>query len=131
MTIVLKPIGYVSAQDQQSDGILRPSSQGRIHLDPQYREGLSGLSAGMPVQVLFHFHLSDGYALTTLSRKSQVMTGVFNTHSPQRPNGIGETIVRIDSIEGGEIAYTGGDMLDGTPVLDIKPWNPSLGNIKA
>lgn len=71
--------------------------------------------------LLFYFHKSEGYNLTTLSRKSNKIMGVFSTRSPNRPNGIGMSIVRFIKKENNRLIFEGVDMLDGTPVLDIKP----------
>ena len=67
---------------------------------------------------------SRDYDLITFARGWQKVTGVFNSHSPRRPNGIGVDIVELVSVEDGELLIEGGDMLPGTPILDIKPVMP-------
>ena len=92
-----------------------------IRICPEYVKGLTDLGPGDRIMVLFHFHLSKDYDLITYARGWQKETGVFNSHSPRRPNGIGVTEVTIVSVDGGVLVVDGGDLLPGTPILDIKP----------
>lgn len=120
--IVFTPIGTVEEASGPEPGTERFfDRQERIRIFPQYAEGLTDLKAGDRIMVLFHFHLSEDYDLVTYARGRQKVTGVFNSHSPRRPNGIGVDEVEIVSVEGGELVIAGGDMLPGTPILDIKP----------
>lgn len=126
MTIEMTPIGFVTSLDFTDkggfDGNISENSA-VLHILPQFKEGLCGLKAGQSIEVLFHFSLSKGYSLTVFSQKHKIETGVFNTHSPNRPNGIGRTVCRIISIDGCDIAVKGSDMFEGTPILDIKPFD--------
>jgi len=79
------------------------------------------LKPGDKITVAFHFHLSKGFELTTVPYLSDTPAGVFSTRSPDRPNGLGITVVDISGIEENRIEFTGADMLDGSPVIDIKP----------
>lgn len=72
--------------------------------------------------LIFHFNKSEGYKLVTDSPSFEQPVGVFSTRSPNRPNGIGVTIVNLISISGSKLVFQGVDMLDGTPLLDIKPY---------
>ena len=124
MAIEFTPIGYVAEASGPAPGSERFfDRRERIQILPEFREGLTGLEAGRKIQVIFHFHLSDGYKLITFARGWGKETGVFNSHSPRRPNGIGVTeapVVSI-SVEDGELVIDGGDLLPETPILDIKP----------
>ena len=112
---VLEASGPTAGEDRFAD------RREKIGIFPEYREGLTGLAAGDSIQILVHFHQSDGYELVTLSRGRGTVTGVFNCRSPRRPNGIGIDEVKIVSVADGVLVIDGGDMLPGTPILDIKP----------
>ncbi len=123
------PIGYIRSPYQKgqavpAQGDLRDGQTARIFLLPQYKEGIADLKAGDYGVILFHFHYAEQKGLTVFSCKFQRPMGVFSTRSPHRPNAIGMTIVQFIRIVGCELEFRGGDMLDGTPVLDIKPWEP-------
>ena len=75
----------------------------------------------MGITLVFYFHKSEGYNLITKSRMSIRPVGVFSTRSPDRPNCIGITEVVIRSVDNNIIEFQGADMLDGTPIIDIKP----------
>ena len=120
--IPFSPIGVVTEASGPEPG------QGRffdrretIRIYPEYARGLTDLEPGARIMLLFHFHLSKDYDLITFARGWQKVTGVFNSHSPRRPNGIGVTEVVIVSIDDGTLVVDGGDLLPGTPILDIKP----------
>lgn len=133
MEIIMRPIGYISSpyqnqQDTPRQGKHKPQVTAMIILDEKYKEGLLGLQAGMQCVVLFNFHKSDDYRLITNSHETGLQMGVFATRSPHRPNGIGMSMITITNITDNIIEFTGVDMLDGTPVLDIKPYVAMLDN---
>jgi len=97
------------------------SSLGYIQMEEEFLEGIRDLKSGMNITLVFYFNQSKGYSLITNSRMSNVPVGVFSTRSPNRPNSIGITEVVIREIKGATIEFKGADMLDGTPVIDIKP----------
>ena len=88
---------------------------------PEYAEGLSGLSAGDSVLVLYWLQHADRDVLLQRPRDGGGERGVFALRSPHRPNPIGAATVRIERIADGCIHVRGLDCLDGTPLLDIKP----------
>ena len=123
--ITLRPIGHV-----ESD-FLRPAppEQIRAHpsrlvLEEEFAEGLEGLQVGDRLTVVFHFHLSQGYALQQHPRGdvSHRKKGVFAICSPHRPNPIGVSFARLIEREGPVLVVRGLDALNGTPLLDIKPF---------
>jgi len=124
-TIVCRPIGRVERDDPErlsGDGLrARPA---RIVLDPALVEGLDGLQPGDDLLVLFWFHKVEGYELRPHPRgdPTRPRRGVFATRSPRRPNPIGATVVRVRRVDGNVLEVIGLDALDGTPVLDIKPY---------
>ena len=124
-TITLTPIGHV-----ESDFAVPAASEemrqhpSRLVLRPDLAEGLDGLAAGDWLVVLFYFHRSQGYELRRHPRgdTSQPIRGVFALRSQYRPNPIGVTVARIEAVEGNVVHVSGLDALDGTPLLDIKPY---------
>ncbi len=128
--ITLHPIGYVERDEGDSalstdEMRLRPA---RILLVPSLTEGLLGLEPGTDILVLYLFHLGTGYSLRLHPQgdHGRPLRGVFATRSPHRPNPIGATVVRIQRIEDNLLEVVGLDALDGSPVLDIKPYVTSF-----
>ena len=120
--ITFAPIGTVLEASDPVPGEERfADRREKVEIYPEYRDGLTGLSAGDAIQIIFHFHQSDSYELVAFARGRGMVTGVFNCRSPHRPNGIGIDEVEIVSIADGVLVIDGGDMLPGTPILDIKP----------
>ena len=125
--IILDPIGYIESEyrDNKStphQGYLKKDSHAKIIIRPAYRDGIRDLQAGMKITLIFSFHKSRGYKLIGPSRMSSRPVGVFSTRSPNRPNSLGISVVEILDIDGDNIYISGADMMDGTPVVDIKPY---------
>ncbi len=99
---------------------------GRVEVDEAFREGIRDLEGFSHVILLYHFHLSEGFDLTVKPFLDKTARGLFATRAPRRPNAIGLSVVRLVSIEGGTLVVEGVDMLDGTPLLDIKPFVPEF-----
>lgn len=87
----------------------------------EYKDGITGIEAGSMIIILFCFSKSEGFELMMRPRGKTELTGVFTSRSPRRPNSIGMTTVKVTAVHDGCIEFYGADMLDGTPVLDIKP----------
>jgi tRNA-Thr(GGU) m(6)t(6)A37 methyltransferase TsaA len=123
-TIVFKAIGYVENEFHEpvSPDKMYPA-ESRIVLDPARGEGLTGLTPGQQVMIIFHFHRAEGYDLLQHPRSdpTRPARGVFALRSPSRPNPIGVTTVDLLAIEGNVLRVQGLDAINGTPVLDIKP----------
>lgn len=131
MDIIMKPIGYIRSEfvrkeDLPSQSILTQDQQATIEVLPEYAEGLDGVRENSYSVILFNFHKSETAPLRVVSRATNKETGVFDTRSPNRPNGIGLSIVKITKVDGNIVEFEGVDMLDGTPVLDIKPYSAHL-----
>ena len=101
--------------------------RGTVELKPEYAEGLQDLDGFSHAVLLCHFHRSSGFALKVVPFLDDTPRGVFATRAPRRPNPIGLSVVRILSVEGNRVNFEGADLIDGTPVLDIKPYVPELG----
>lgn len=131
MEIIMKPIGYIKSrftkkEDLPMQSVLKPDQKATIEILPEFTEGLEGIEAGSYRVILFHFHKSETTPLQVVSRATNKKTGVFDTRSPNRPNGIGLSIVKITKVDENLVEFEGVDMLDGTPVLDIKPYSSQL-----
>ena len=132
--MILKPIGRIETPFQ-TPGDFRvppyhpqspyrdPDVTGTVHILEEYREGLAGIQPGSCALLIFYFNQSKGYRLTTSSPRLEGKVGVFSTRSPHRPNSIGVTVVRFLEVDGCNLTFRGVDMLNGTPLLDIKPYS--------
>lgn len=129
--VVFRPIGYIQSnyktlEEIPRQSILAEKERARIIIREELQAGLTGLDEFEHIIVLFYFHKSRGYKLLVHPRDRGGTAGVFASRSPNRPNGIGLSIVRLVSIKENIIEIEGVDMLDGTPVLDLKPYNRDL-----
>lgn len=97
---------------------------GTIELAADYLEGLNDLSGFSHLWLLVHLHQVRGHGLTVTPYLDDQPRGVFATRSPRRPNPIGLSIVRLLGVDGATLSIEEVDLLDGTPVLDIKPYVP-------
>jgi len=104
--------------------------EGTLVFDEEYSEGLRDIEGGQRIVVIFHFHRSPGFSPDLLRQTSGHTgreMGVFSTCSPIRPNPIGMSVVEVLGIIGANIDVRRLDMLDGTPILDIKPYVEDSG----
>jgi len=97
-------------------------------IDEEYAKGLEGLEAGQSLQVIFNFHLLDDYKLFGPKRIGEPR-GVFASRSPKRPNGLGVTAVELLERDGNELRVKGLDAINGTPILDIKPYSKLMDQV--
>ncbi len=123
------PIGYVKSQfteNTPSDELQQHSIE--LVIKPEFADGLLGLSEGMDVLVLFAFHTLDrsqvALQLHPHHNPENPKRGVFATRTQFRPNPVGATVARIIAINDHTLTMTALDALDGTPILDIKPYLP-------
>ncbi len=124
-------IGYFSTEYNTKtgaprQGVLKPDSRGTIILNDEYKKGLNNLDQFEYIFVLFHFHEAKGWENTVAPPESEHEFGLFATRSPRRPNPIGLSLIRLDSIKENKLFVSGIDTFDGTPVLDIKPFLPTI-----
>ncbi|MDY6824852.1 MAG: tRNA (N6-threonylcarbamoyladenosine(37)-N6)-methyltransferase TrmO [Thermodesulfobacteriota bacterium] len=124
-TFTMKPIGYVYTDAADIPRHWSISDvEGRIVINPEYEAGLCNIEAGQRIVVLFCFHESPAFQdhlLRQTPPHRDIPLGVFSICSPRRPNPIGLSVVEVLAVNGGEIHVKGIDMLDQTPVLDLKP----------
>ena len=125
MSYRIRPIGVVHSGEANPPRHWSISQvEGELEIWPRYRDGLSDIRPGERVVVLFVFHRSPRFArphLKAVPPTRNELRGVFSTCSPVRPNPIGLSVVEVLSVEGPRLRVRGLDMLDGTPLLDIKP----------
>jgi len=126
MEIAFTPIGYVENEfDLPTPVDEMQRSISRIVIREDLAEGLEGIEQFEKLLVIFHFHLAPkSYQLRQHPRgdRSRPKRGVFALHSPHRPNPIGVTVVDLLAVEGNVLVVKGLDALNGSPVLDIKPF---------
>ena len=125
--IVLKPIGtirtpYKTHQGMPIQGKFKPGVKGKAILFQKYAKGLKDLGGFSHAILLWHIHKSKEERLLSKPFMEDVSHGVFSTRSPHRPNHIGFSIVKIENIKRNVMVFSEVDMLDGTPLLDIKPY---------
>jgi tRNA-Thr(GGU) m(6)t(6)A37 methyltransferase TsaA len=120
------PIGYVRSPFREKADAPRQATladvTGTIELLPEYVDGLSDLEGFDRIWVLFWFDRAEGWKPKVLPPRSTEKRGVFATRSPHRPNPIGASAIRLDRIEGNVLHVRDLDILDGTPVIDLKPY---------
>jgi tRNA (adenine37-N6)-methyltransferase len=129
--ITFVPIGTIHSSYTDPAGMpLQPAGavgvQGRIVLNPEYQAGLADLDGFSRIILMYSFHRSRGYSLAATPFLDTVPHGVFATRAPRRPNAIGISIVRLVAVNGNELVIEDVDILDGTPLLDIKPYVPAF-----
>ena len=103
---------------------------GTIELDPEYTEGLVDLEGFSHIYLLYIFHEAARTSLTVTPFMDTTPRGVFSTRSPLRPNHIGLSIVELVGVEKNLVKVRGIDVLDGTPLLDIKPYIASFDAVE-
>ena len=125
MKIEFEPIGFVkTAVGKVPRHWTVSEAEGLIVVNEGYAEGLKDVEAGQRIVVLFYFHQSPQFTpefLVQTPPHRNERLGIFSICSPIRPNPIGMSVVEVLGVEGRTIRIKGLDMLDGTPVLDIKP----------
>ena len=122
--IILCPIGYIRSDfktiEETPKHGFENEFEAEIEIKEEFVEAMADMKENQKFMVLFHFHKSEGYELTSPLHGVGPMMGLFSTHSPRRPNPIGVSNITVTGVEGNIIRFKGVDMLDGTPVLDIK-----------
>ena len=129
--IELKPIGIIHTLFTKPEGMpIQPTGaagiRGTIELFDEYHAGLKDLEGFSHIILLYHFHRSQGFNLQVVPFMDSELRGLFATRAPKRPNPIGISVVQLDKIENGVLHIQNVDIMDGTPLLDIKPYVPEF-----
>ncbi len=126
-----KQIGTIHSPFREPKGTpIQPTAAkgtyGRVEVFQEYNEGLKDLDGFSYVILVYHLHLSTESSLQVKPFLDDQIHGVFSTRAPNRPNPIGISIVRLVKIEGNILRIKDLDIIDGTPLLDIKPYVPEF-----
>ena len=131
MSIVFEPIGVIHTPFSEPagapiQGALRPDQEGSVEILSRFEEGLKDVEGFSHLILLYHFHLAEEYTLVARPFLDDTPRGIFAIRGPKRPNPIGMTVVRLLKREKNILHVGGVDMVDGTPLLDIKPYFPDI-----
>jgi tRNA-Thr(GGU) m(6)t(6)A37 methyltransferase TsaA len=129
--ITYRPIGVIHSPHKETEGMpIQPTGakgiRGTVEVKERYADGLRDLGGFEYIILIYHFHRSQGYSLEVKPFLDDSLRGVFSTRAPKRPNAIGMSIVRLLKVEGCTLLIEDLDILDGTPLLDIKPYVPAF-----
>ena len=129
--VVYKPIGVVHSPFKAPKDVPIQSAAakdviGSIEVSQEYVAGLKDVEGFSHLILVYHFHLAQNYSLLVRPFLDEKLHGVFSTRAPSRPNPIGVSIVRLTRIEKNLLHIQDVDILDGTPLLDIKPFVPEF-----
>ena len=127
----MEPIGYVKSPYGKTQEIpkglgAKHETEGVLEIRAEFEAGLKDIEGFSHLYVIWAFDRSEGFALEVTPPSDNRPHGVFATRSPRRPNPIGLTVVELLGREGAALRVRGIDMLDGTPILDIKPYLSSV-----
>ena len=126
MDILIHPIGIIHTPFSDRTGTpiqaSRSQAKGFVEVSPEYAPGLQDLDGFSHIFLVYVFHKSNGFSLTVKPFLDDALHGIFATRYPERPNPIGLSVVRLITCQGNTLEIEGVDMLDGTPLLDIKPY---------
>jgi tRNA-Thr(GGU) m(6)t(6)A37 methyltransferase TsaA len=131
MTIQYQPIGVIHSPFKRLEGMpVQPPGAagivGSVGVYPEYRDGLADLDGFSHIILLYAFHGREGFELKVVPFLDTVPRGLFATRAPARPNPIGLSVVKLTRVEGATLHIENVDILDGTPLLDIKPYVPDF-----
>jgi tRNA-Thr(GGU) m(6)t(6)A37 methyltransferase TsaA len=131
VNVLMRPIGFVRSPYSETAQVpkgfgAQHEAEGTIEILPEYELGLTDIEGFSHLYVIWVFDRSDGCELLGTPPTDTTPHGVFATRSPRRPNPIGLTVLKLVRRDGPKLQVVGVDMLDGTPILDIKPY---LSNI--
>jgi len=129
--IAHEPIGVIHTpfkqpSDTPIQGIFAPDIKGEVEVFPRYADGLQDVAGFSHLILIYHFHLAGGYVLTARPFLDNRSRGIFSIRHFKRPNNIGLSVVRLDAVRGNTLDISEVDIIDGTPLLDIKPYVPDF-----
>ena len=130
------PIGVIRSPFKSIEGMPIQSAAakgvaGSVEIFEMFVDGLKYLEGFSHIILIYHFHRSRGYTLRVKPFMDDHLRGVFATRAPRRPNAVGISLVRFLRVEGSILHIEDVDILDGTPLLDVKPYVPAFDARKA
>lgn len=125
--ITYKPIGSIHSDHKAKEGVpiqgaFAKDSKGYVEVYPEYQTGITDLDGFSHIFLLYHFHLSKGYSLLTKPFLDDDQHGIFSIRAPKRPNPIGLSLVKLEKVVDNILHISEVDIIDNTPLLDIKPY---------
>lgn len=130
MQIIMQPIGVIHSPFTEKDHTpiqaSRSGAIGTVEIAPEFLDGLQDLEGFSHIFILYAFHCSSGYSLRVKPFLDDKERGLFATRYPYRPNPIGISVVRLLFKNENILTIEGVDVLDNTPLLDIKPYVPDF-----
>ena len=127
------PIGEIHSPFSEESGMpiqgAFSDAMGVVQVDPEYEPGLLDIEGFSHVILIYQFHTAEEYDLQPQPFMEDEAHGVFATRAPRRPNGIGMSVVELDHVSGPSLFVSGIDVLDGTPLYDIKPFVPAFNGV--
>ncbi len=135
LKIELRPIGiihspYKTRRNAPSQGWHRPEVVSEAEVFDEYTEGLKDIEGFSYLHLIYWLHESEGYRLQITTPWDTELHGLFTTRSPNRPNPIGYSVVKLIGKYDNVLKFRGLDALEGTPLLDIKPYIPGIDEMK-
>ncbi len=129
--VTYQPIGiirspYVDVVGMPIQAVAARGVAGTIELAPSLAGGIKDIEGFSHLTLIYHLHLSKGVELEVVPFMDLKAHGIFATRSPKRPNPIGISVVRLTGVEEGRLLIEDVDIVDGTPLLDIKPYVPAI-----
>ena len=132
--IVLRPIGVIHSehivpQETPIQPVYARDCHGRVEILPEFTDGLHDIEGFSHIYLIYHFDRAAAPKLRVKPFLQDTERGVFSTRAPCRPNAIGLSVVELLSREGNVLHFKGADILDSTPLLDIKPFTAKFDGI--
>jgi tRNA-Thr(GGU) m(6)t(6)A37 methyltransferase TsaA len=128
-----RPIGVIHTEftkkkDAPIQGIFAKDAKGKVEVFPEYTAGLKDIDGFSHLILIYHYHLAKGYSLITMPFLEDEPHGIFSIRHFRRPNPIGLSVVKLKRVRGNILKISEVDIIDGTPLLDIKPFVPFFDN---
>ena len=129
--VMYEPIGIIHTPFKEKtstpiQGVFAPDSTGEVEVFSQYINGLEDITGFSHLILIYHFHMAEGYSLITRPFLDNESKGIFSIRHFNRPNPIGISVVRLDDVNDNILTVGEVDIIDGTPLLDIKPYVPDF-----
>jgi tRNA-Thr(GGU) m(6)t(6)A37 methyltransferase TsaA len=130
-----QPIGIIHTEFQDKkeapiQGVFARDAKGEVEVFPEYSQGLKDIEGFSHLILIYHFHLADGYSLVSMPFLEDKQHGIFSIRHFKRPNPIGLSVVKLERVKGNILEISEVDIMDGTPLLDIKPFVPRFDHRK-